>query len=526
MSHHATVEDGAAIGAGKGGTSPGGYRRMTWLWLVPAAVLLPFANGANSIPLAAWLAPAFLLRFVRDRKPAAGLLVAYLILVLAFALQFRGMVPIPGPGLALFLIVNGFPQVLPYVVDRSLSRRLPGAAAVMLFPVVWTATEFLYAFGPFGSWGAIAYSQYGSLPLLQLLSVTGLWGITFLIGWFASAANLMWERGGSRDALRGAGAWGAVTAAVVLLGGARMALLPPSAPTVRIASLSKRVAETQASDSSFARLLQGRASALDLDVIRAAATSNLDDLLARAGREAEAGAKIVFWGEANARVFKSDEDAIIRRGAAVAMAHGIYLGMALATWRLDASPPLENKFVLVEPTGDVAWSFLKAHPVPGGEAAISVRSDGGLPRHDTPYGRMSAVICFDADFPRLLAQAGAMRTDLLLDPSNDWQAIDPWHTRMASFRAIEQGFNMVRQTSGGLSAAYDYQGRQLAAMDHHLAADAALVSEVPTRGARTIYARFGDWFGWLSVAGSLALLAAAMVPRRRGTDPPDGPAGA
>jgi len=32
---------------------------------------------------------------------------------------------------------------------------------------------------------------------------------------------------------------------------------------------------------------------------------------------------------------------------------------------------------------------------------------------------------------------------MMLDPSKDWLAIDPWHTQMSSFRAIEQGFNLI-----------------------------------------------------------------------------------
>ena len=94
--------------------------------------------------------------------------------------------------------------------------------------------------------------------------------------------------------------------------------------------------------------------------------------------------------------------------------------------------------------------------------------------------------------------------------ATDWRAIDPWHTQMASFRAIEQGVNLVRQTSLGLSAAFDYQGRVLAAMDHYMTSDRVLVSQVPTHGVRTFYARFGDWFAWLSLAALVALAA----PRR------------
>ena len=72
---------------------------------------------------------------------------------------------------------------------------------------------------------------------------------------------------------------------------------------------------------------------------------------------------------------------------------------------------------------------------------------------------------------------------------------------MASFRAVEQGFNLVRHTSQGLSAAFDYQGRQLAAMDHYLTAERVLVAQVPIHGTHTIYALFGDWFAWLCLLG-------------------------
>jgi apolipoprotein N-acyltransferase len=139
-----------------------------------------------------------------------------------------------------------------------------------------------------------------------------------------------------------------------------------------------------------------------------------------------------------------------------------------------------------------------------------VPGDGKLRALDTPDGRLSSIICFDGDFPQLLAQAGTLGADVMLDPSNDWRAIDPWHTQMASFRAIEQGFNLIRQTSQGLSAAFDYQGRRLAAMDHYQTADYAMVSQVPTRGVRTIYSRLGDWFAWLCLAG-LGLLMVQSV---------------
>jgi apolipoprotein N-acyltransferase len=289
-----------------------------------------------------------------------------------------------------------------------------------------------------------------------------------------------------------------------------MAFFPPSSQTVRVASLSRMKVQLEPSDTAWQHLLANQATASELEDVRAGTVAISDNLLARAEREAQSGAKIVFWAEGNAPVLQEDETTLIARGRELAAKYQIYLGMALATWHRGEGVPLENKFVLIKPDGEVAWQYHKIHPVPGPEAAMQIRGNGKLRALDTPYGRLGAAICFDADFPQLLAQAGGLGTDVLLDPYGDWQAIDPWHTQMASFRAIEQGFNLVRQTSHGLSAAYDYQGRRLAAMDHFQSTDYAMVSDVPTKGVRTIYSRLGDWFAWTCVAGLLALMGKAV----------------
>jgi apolipoprotein N-acyltransferase len=214
---------------------------LSWLWLAIAAVLLLFSNGANTIPLAAWLAPVFMLRFVRGQSFKVGLPIAYVLLVATFAFQFRGMVPIPGVGYYIFLAIWGIPAVLPYIVDRLPAHKLSGLPKSLVFPTAWAATEYVCSLAPYGTWGSAAYSQYGNLALLQILSVTGLWGITFLIGWFAAVCNWLWEDGlDSKYARRGAWLCFGTIAMVMLMGGARLAFFPPSSPTVRVASLSAR----------------------------------------------------------------------------------------------------------------------------------------------------------------------------------------------------------------------------------------------------------------------------------------------
>ena len=491
-------------------------RTGSWIPLIVAILLLPFGNGANAIALAAWLAPLFLLRFTRAQRIIVGVPLVLAVQVAALAIQYRGMVPFPTAVYVVVIITYGLCFTLPYLGDRLLSRRLSVFSGTLVFPLILTSIEYLLSLGPFGTWFATAYSQYGNLALLQMLSVTGLWGVTFLIGWTASAGNALWEEWTiSRRVPRVASICALLLIFTLLAGGARLALFPPAGRTVRVATLSGLNTELHPDPKVVGRFFRHELlTPEEIATIRERSAAIDNDLLNRSEREAKAGAEIIFWGEANAPVLKQDENDLIRRGGILAKGNGIYLGMVLASWHLETTPPLENKIVLVQPDGTPAWEFFKAHPVPGGEAAISIRGDGKVRALDTPYGRLSSVICFDADFPQLLAQAGRLGTDLLLDPSNDWKAIDPWHTRMASFRAIEQGFNLVRHTSQGLSAAFDYQGRQLASMDHYVTADRVLVAQVPTRGTRTAYSLLGDWFAWACLAGLAGVVILGVRSRR------------
>lgn len=483
--------------------------------LALATVLSLFANGRNAIPVLAWLAPVFVLRFVRSVRPVVGLPALWAVSSVAWAFQFRGMVPAPTALVVAITLAYGLALVLPYAVDRLLAPRLTGLASTLVLPTAWVTVELLQTrLTPYGSWGVAGYSQHESLVLIQLLSVTGLYGIGFLIAWFASVCNLVWEQGlHPRPVRRSLVAFGLTLTAVLVFGGARLSTVHATAETVRIASLSAMEIDLMDPEMRV-RFAVGELTEEDLEVIRERGEERNVDLLRRTEREARAGARLVFWGEANGFAFREDKDDLLRRASEVARRHGIYLGLGVAFWNAESSTPLENQLILIDPRGEVVWELFKARPVPGGEAAISARGDGRLPVTETPFGRLSAAICFDMDFPQLLRQAGDHRADLVIVPSNDWRAIDPWHSHMARFRAVEQGFNLVRHTSNGLSIATDHQGRVLAHMDHYTAAERTLVSQVPTEGVRTVYRVVGDAFAWLCLLG-LAVLAVRARSRVR-----------
>ena len=484
-----------------------------WFWLIAAALLLLIADGRNTVAAAAWLAPVCLLRFLRLRPGWGGFAAAYVVRLITLPIAERGMIPVPGVFYYIFIAVISCVALLPYALDRALVPRLRPVAGTLVFPAAMVTVQILLGFGIHGSWGSLAYTQSGDLPLLQLLAVTGLAGLTFLIAWLAPVANLALERGLDCRASRMASiSFVLVCLVVVLGGGLRLAFFPPKSRTVRVASFSPADSGPPINSRLRDKIIRGKATASEVTEFNNAARAGQDYLLQRTEVEAQAGAKVIFWSEGAATVLRQNELALLQRGVSLAAKYHLYLGMTLSSWSPGQARPLQNKLVLIDPSGNIVWQYLKAHPTPGPESALSATSDGRLRFLDSQFGRISAAICYDMDFPRLIAQAGGHRTDILLSPASDWRAIDPRHTQMASFRAIEEGFNLVRQANAGFSAAYDYQGHRLAAVDAYTSPNAALVAEVPARGTLTLYSILGDWFAYLCI---LALVTLAILAWRR-----------
>ena len=498
--------------------------RLSYLWLALATVLFLFVAGSWAIPLAAWLAPLFLLRFVRTQRPLPGLLLAWLVRFAIAAFVLQGILLYSGIVYYVVVLLTTGLVMLPYLADRLITPRLQGFVATLVFPLAFTMIEYLSSFGPFGTFNSIAYTQYGNLPLMQVVSVTGIWGITFLITWFAAVVNWVWEQGFVRSSVRGGVLYAAILTVVLLGGGARLALFPPQAALVRIAGLSASQAAVvafnqQLPQETLSLLLSGKATQSDRAVARSAFATIDNDLLIRSQHEARAGAKIVVWPETSptgASILQEDVPALLQRAGALTRQEGIYLDMGLAVFLPDSGngPFLKDEAVLLDPTGNVVWTYEKTHPAPG-EQGLFVPGDGKVPVVNSLYGRLANVICFDADYPGMERQAGQAGADLMLVPGDDWQAIDPAHTQTATFRAIEEGFSLVRESSKGLSIAVDYEGRVLSASDYFSTDDQVMVAYVPMHGVRTIYATIGDLFAWLCIIGLVALTGLTILQSRK-----------
>jgi len=414
-----------------------------------------------------------------------------------------------------------------YLLDRLLTPRLSGLARTLIFPLALTTIDWLGSalagllvsfllpslFAVSGTWDSPGYTQAGLLPLVQIVSVTGMWGLTFLMAWFAGVANAIWEQRGSwRTVQFPVLGFAAMLLAVLGFGFVRLASPLLTAPAVPVAAIASREdLFATISDMNPGTLMPGTSAQRADAGLRF--TPIVDNLFRRSERAAQDGARIIAWGEAAAPVLEEDVPALVARAALLARQHGLYVQIGLIMFgKTDHYPFLENRVILIDPAGAIVWDYHKARPTPG-ENMMVVAGPLVVPVVTTPYGRLATVICYDADFPELVRQAGQAGADILLVPSKDWQSVSAQHARMATFRAIEDGLWVVRPVLSGVSGVIDPYGQVQAQTDSFSGGEPTATAVIVSRSTPTLYVRFGDWFAYLCLAALVALAGWALVRR-------------
>jgi apolipoprotein N-acyltransferase len=389
----------------------------------------------------------------------------------------------------IFGMVCGLLIVLPLFVDRLLTRKINGFSSTLVFPAAWVSMEYLVSrISPLSTFGMIGYTQYGNLPLMQIVSITGIWGLSFMVIWFSSVINWAWEQEFRFELVKkGFAVYVAINLAILLYGEFRLDK-HHTGKMVRVA----------ASSSSYdvigmfrQAIKSGTYPPLSLNI------RTFDDFIAKA---ALTGNRIVFWEEYALITSEADEGQIIEHARIKAMEKGILLGLPMGVLKSrGAKHLLENQVVWIAPDGQILTKYRKSFTAPW-EKSSNLNKEVSV--FQTGFGKVGTVICFDMDFPSLIRQAGKNHVELMLVPSHDWRGIAPFHSHMAVFRAVENGFSLVRPAGeSGVSISSDPYGRALSCLDNPYSQDKIMMADVPIHHVKTIYSTVGDLFAWLAIAG-------------------------
>jgi len=482
--------------------------RWSYLWLVIGTVISLFWT----VPLVWWLSPIFLLRFIRTQKVWRGFLLAWLSTAVVVGItQFEmlsALMPAPLPIFIVMVVFSALPYALPYLADRLLAHRIRSFASTLVYPLAVTAVDYVMAkANPMGSIGAQGYFQYGNVALMQLLSITGMWGIVFLVNWLGSVVNWAWELEADWPRIRrGVALYAGILLAVLLFGGLRLAFAPPVTATVRMHGIT--AVDMRKNWSGLHQI--GREQGWE--ALREAAADYREQVLEATIREARGGAQLVHWPEMAVMVPGEDESAFLARCQQIAQQEGVYLAMGVGTVFND-DRRTEVKLLVIDPDGEIVlehhkYALAAMEGTRGGDAVLRTVA--------TPFGTLSGLICNDTNHEEVVTQAGRNGTDILLSPSLEYRAIDPIHAHMAIYRGVENGVTVVRQADNGLSFVSDPYGRVVSAVDHWGASERVMMAQVPAdAGVFTVYPYIGDLFAWLAVAGFLGLTLLVVIRGRR-----------
>jgi apolipoprotein N-acyltransferase len=461
--------------------------------LVLSAVVLTtgayfLSSGLHRVWWLAWLAPLPILCLAPKLRVWDALAVAFVARALAgldFWNYLRYVVQFP---LGLELVTILIPAAcfaFAAVLFRGLLRKGNPWLAALAFSVVIVAAEYLFSLSQ-GTFLNTGYTQLENLPILQLASVTGLWGISFTVNLLPAAVAAL-VTAPAKLRLRMATALVAYYACVLTYGFVRLNTVPSATHPVLVG-----LVETHAGKNIFPP---------DEQTTLALMHNYADQIKPLAAQ----GAAFVVLPEMTALIPDNASgkiDALFQQTARDAHVQ-VLIGIIHVT---DKGAYNEGR--LYSADGAIETVYRKHHLVPTWEARSTPGSEiSVLPQ---PSGKIGIQICRDLDYPELSRRYAHHQVGLILAPAWD-QGVDVdarWHGHLALMRAVEDGFTLVRDAKVGLLTASDDRGRILAEQSTRPdGAFTTMLAAVPVRYDPTLYQKWGDWFAWMDLVAAAALLA-------------------
>lgn len=449
-----------------------------------SATLYWFGNGMNPIWPLVWIALLPVLLFATRSSWWTTGLVAVLSMLLGCTNMWTYLKKIGVTPLTWFNIFLGVSLIfaLSVLFFRVLLRRNAYWSALFCFPATWVSYELLRnSTTPHGTAGSLAYSQLTFLPFLQLASITGPWGMSFVLLLFPAAVAIFLHLRTSqpRQAWKILGTTLGIILLVLAYGQIRL-LLPIPGERVKVGLATSDLPENDnvvAEGKEADRLFQDYAQ-------------QVTNLAAR-------GAQAVVLPEKLAVVLDSDTKSM----DALFQSLSDKTNTTIVVGILYIAPPAKyNRARVYSPHAPIL-TYDKEHMLPPFESPLKPGTT--LTVLDRPSGKWGIEICKDMDFTPLARKYGEQAAGLMLVPGWDFNMDRGWHGHIAVMRAVEDGFSMVRAAKNGYLTISDNRGRVFAEVRSDSAPFATLLAEVPTQHENTLYLLLGDWFAWVAVGISL-----------------------
>jgi apolipoprotein N-acyltransferase len=484
-------------------------------FLHPAFTFFPLISFFSCIPL-------FL--FAMHPSMKRSIFHCYLFGIFASAGQFywiafvvpEGLWPLVLFSVFLLTLVEGLFYIAMGLGFRFSRKKFPRAYPLM-FPAVWIVLEYVKSLGEISfPWNLVGYSLTPLLPLAQAASVTGVYGLSFLVilgnvlAWKFLSAR--YRRG---KITAGLPVFFIACAALAAWGFFRMKQAPTaSGETVKVSVLQGSIDQNHwgnfSLDTSFAIF---------------------DTLLAKAAIDKP---DIIIMPESALLCYLLRQRTLRERVAAWSRKFRIPMILGALHW--DPSPKKSatpynvfNAAFFLDTATDKFQQYYKINLVPFSEVLpfqgiFPILSRVNLGQADFKAGKDRVVysvgtrikaapfICYEIIYPGFVRDRAVRGANLFVNITNDgWFGRSSGafqHATMARLRCIENGVTLARSANSGISMFVDQYGRVLGRTG--LYERTFLTKTISTARIPTLYGRFGDWpvlFSCLILLVSLGMLA-------------------
>jgi apolipoprotein N-acyltransferase len=411
----------------------------------------------------------------------------------------------------------------------------------LLVASTWVGLEMIRArfLGGF-PWNPLGATQFEMTPLLQISSITGVYGVSFLVAWFA--AGLLCTGLGLLRAPTRRAAWLADLALPLLALAATFAWglhvmrrSPPPARTLNVALVQPSIPQTEIWDPA-----ENEARFAEVIRLSEEALSTSPDLL--------------LWPEAAVPELMRWDVPTYQAITNLAGSHRVWMIIgaddAIPSDTSEEAVIYYNSSWLIGPAGEIHATYRKQQLVAFGEevpfnrwlpflnwftpiTGSFTRGSGFVPfALDSLEIETTTLICFEDVFPHLARHAVTSETDFMVNLTNDgWFRQGASQRQQAAssvFRAVENGRPLVRCTNNGQTCWVDRFGRIVETFldeDGTIYGAGWTVFTVgladPGQPEVTFYRQRGDLFGWFCAGVSSTWLLLRLVNSRR--NPPSRP---
>jgi apolipoprotein N-acyltransferase len=502
-----------------------------------SAVLLILSFPKLDLSPLAWVGLVPLLLALEGKGLKEGFLLAYITGLAFIAGVFSWIWSLESFKLLDYLLL-GVLYVPQYVSLWGLGliwiRRRTGLTTAFVAPPLWVTLEYMRSHAGFLSlpWGLLGHSQYQYPPLMQIASLTGVYGLSFLIVLMnaAVAEAISYRRQRSpgtitASALQRSPLLALMVASLLLIATALYGLFVLSrgltGERLTVALVQGNIPQERKWDSAYRQTILDRYAGLTR----------------QAAQQAPA---LIVWPETAVPGDVQHVPELQQKVGQLAIDTKSYLLVGSAEHAKFTNRQLRgryyNSMVLLTPEGRIALEYRKIALVPFGEyvplkdyltwpkAIVSAMGDFLPGDRYTLFtvgqATFGAVICWETIFPDLFREFVKRGARFMVNGTNEaWfgqTAASHQLLAMTAFRAAENRVAILRAANTGISAVIDPLGRITARLrgpdQQELFVEGVLISDILLSREKTFYTQYGDMFALLQLAVCAVLLLSAWLP--------------